>query len=117
MVGTIELCGAPEFVVADRRGTVYVNFEDKNEVFALDSRTLTIKSRSSVAPAGRLTALAVDIKHGRLFSAGRNPQVFAVMEADNGQVIQLAGREGYGTSITGARQNAPRCPAGSRTVT
>ena len=36
---------APEFAVADGKGTVYVNMEDKNEVVAIDSRALTIKSR------------------------------------------------------------------------
>jgi len=88
VVGTIELGGAPEFAVADGRGTVYVNMEDKNEVVAIDSGTLTIKSRWPVAPAGRPTALAMDINHRRLFSAGRNPQNLVVMDVDNGKVIQ-----------------------------
>jgi len=88
VVGTIELGGAPEFAVADGRGIVYVNLEDKNEVVAIDSRTLTIKSRWPVAPAGAPTALAMDIKHQRLFSAGRNPQMLVVMDADSGKVIQ-----------------------------
>ena len=88
VVGTIKLGGAPEFAVADGKGTVYVNLEDKNEVVAIDSDTLTIKSRWPVAPAGRPTALAIDIKHQRLFSAGRNPQMLVVMDAGNGKVIQ-----------------------------
>jgi DNA-binding beta-propeller fold protein YncE len=88
VVGTIELGGAPEFAVADGKGTVYVNMEDKNEVVAIDSHTLTIKSRWPVAPAGRPTALAMDTKHQRLFSAGRNPQRLVVMDADSGKVIQ-----------------------------
>jgi len=88
VAGTIELGGAPEFAVPDRKGTVYVNLEDKNEVVVLDSRALTIKSRWPVAPAGRPTALAMDISHRRLFSAGRNPQMLVVMDADNGKIIQ-----------------------------
>jgi len=88
VVGTIELGGAPEFAVADGGGTVYVNLEDKNEVLAIDSRTLAIKSRWPVAPAGGPTALAMDIQHRRLFSAGRNPQMLVVMDADSGKVIQ-----------------------------
>lgn len=88
VVGTIELGGAPEFAVADGKGTVYVNLEDKNEVIAIDSRTLTLKSHWPVAPAGRPTALAMDIMHRRLFSAGRNPQMLVVMDADTGKVIQ-----------------------------
>ncbi len=87
-VGTIALGGGPEFAVADGSGTVYVNLEDKNEIAAIDSRTLAIKSRWPVAPAGGPTALAMDIMHRRLFSAGRNPQNLVVMDADSGKVIQ-----------------------------
>lgn len=86
--GTISLGGAPEFAVADGKGTVYVNLEDKNEVVAIDSQKLTIKSRWPVAPAGGPTALALDQTHRRLFSAGRNPQMLVVMDADNGHIIQ-----------------------------
>lgn len=88
VVGTIELGGAPEFAVADGGGTLYVNLEDKNEVVAIDSHALTIKSRWPVAPAGGPTALAMDIQHRRLFSAGRNPQMLVVMDADSGKVMQ-----------------------------
>jgi len=88
VVGTIELGGAPEFAVADGKGTVYINLESKNEVVAVDSHALKIKSRWPVAPAGGPTALAIDIPHRRLFSAGRNPQMLVVMDADSGNVIQ-----------------------------
>ena len=88
VVGTIELGGGPEFAVADGAGTVFVNIEDKSEVVAIDAQTLKIKSRWPVAPAGAPTALAMDVKHRRLFSAGRNPQMLVVMDADNGKVIQ-----------------------------
>ena len=86
--GTIDLGGGPEFAVADGAGTVYVNLEDKNEVLAIDSHKLTIKSRWPVAPAGGPTALALDREHHRLFSAGRDPQMLVVMDADTGHVIQ-----------------------------
>src|SRR6201993_2907126 len=87
-VGTIDLGGGPEFAVADGAGTVYVNLEDKNEVVAIDSHKLTIKSRWPVAPAGGPTALALDQQHHRLFSAGRDPQKLVVMDSENGHVIQ-----------------------------
>lgn len=88
VVGAIELGGGPEFAVADGKGTVFVNVEDKNELVAIDSHTLKIKSRWPVAPAGGPTALALDQKHRRLFSAGRNPQNLVVLDADSGKVIQ-----------------------------
>ena len=88
VVGTIELGGQPEFAAADGAGTVYVNIENTNELVGIDSQTLKIKSRWPVAPAGTPTALAMDIKHKRLFSTGRGPQMLVVMDADSGKVIQ-----------------------------
>jgi YVTN family beta-propeller protein len=85
---TIDLGGGPEFAVSDGKGTVYVNLEDKNELLAIDSQKMTIKSRWPVAPAGGPTALALDREHHRLFSAGREPQKLVVMDADSGHVIQ-----------------------------
>jgi DNA-binding beta-propeller fold protein YncE len=87
-VGTIALGGGPEFAVADGKGTVFVNIEDKNELVAIDSSTLKIKSRWPVAPAGTPTGLAIDLQHRRLFTAGRKPQMLVVMDADSGKVIQ-----------------------------
>jgi DNA-binding beta-propeller fold protein YncE len=88
VVGTVQLGGSPEFAVADGKGTVYVNLESKNEIAVFDSRTLTVKSRWPVAPAGGPTALAMDTEHRRLFSAGRDPQMLVVMNADSGKVIK-----------------------------
>ncbi len=87
-VGTIDLGAEPESAVINGTGTVFVNLEDKGEIVAIDSRSLTVKSRWPVAPAGRPTALAMDTQHRRLFSAGRKPQMLVVMDADSGKVIQ-----------------------------
>ena len=86
--GTINLGGGPEFAVADGKGTVYVNLEDKSELVAIDSRSLKIKSRWPLAPAGTPTALAMDVQHHRLFSAGRNLQMLVVLDSDSGKVLQ-----------------------------
>jgi len=88
VVGTIELGGGPEFAVADGSGTVFVNLEDKSELVAIDSKTLKIKSRWPLAPAGAPTALAMDIAHHRLFSAGRDPQKLVVVDSESGKVLQ-----------------------------
>jgi DNA-binding beta-propeller fold protein YncE len=88
VVGKIELGGGPEFAAADGKGTVYINLEDKSEVVAVDSSSLKIKSRWKVAPAGGPTALAMDLEHHRLFSAGREPQKLVVMDSDSGKVLQ-----------------------------
>lgn len=88
VIGTINLGGGPEFAVADGKGTIYVNIEDKSELVSIDSRTLKIKSRWPLAPAGAPTALAMDLEHRRLFSAGRKPQMLVVLDADSGKIIQ-----------------------------
>ena len=88
VIKTIDLGGGPEFAVADGHGTVFNNIEDKNEIIAIDSRTLEIKSRWPLAPAGGPTGLAMDRQHRRLFSAGRNPQMLVILNADSGKVIQ-----------------------------
>jgi DNA-binding beta-propeller fold protein YncE len=88
VVGTIALGGGPEFAVADGKGTVYINLEDKSELVAVDTATLKIKSRWPLAPAGAPTALAIDVQHHRLFSAGRNPQMMVVLDSESGKVIQ-----------------------------
>jgi DNA-binding beta-propeller fold protein YncE len=88
VLGTIELGGGPEFAVADGKGTVYINLEDKSELVAVDAATMKIKSRWPLAPAGAPTALAMDVPHHRLFSAGRNPQMMVVLDSESGKVIQ-----------------------------
>src|SRR6202521_3329391 len=75
VVATIPLGGVPEQGVADGKGTIYDNLENTNEVIAIDSRTLKIKSRWPVAPAGQPVAIAMDRQHPRLFIAGRHPKL------------------------------------------
>jgi YVTN family beta-propeller protein len=87
VIDTIPLGGAPEQAVADGKGTIYNNLEDTNEVVAIDSRSLKIKSRWPVAPAGQPVAIAMDRQHRRLFISGRNPKLLVVMDADTGKII------------------------------
>jgi DNA-binding beta-propeller fold protein YncE len=87
VLGTIALGGSPEQAVADGKGMIYDNLEDTNEVVAIDSRSLQIKSRWPVAPAGQPVSIAMDRKSRRLFISGRNPKLLVVMDADNGKII------------------------------
>lgn len=90
IVRRLDMGGGPEFAVADGKGMVYNNIEDKNEVAAIDSKTLSIKARWAVAPAGGPTAITMDREHRRLFSAGREPAMLVMMDADSGKVLQSA---------------------------
>jgi DNA-binding beta-propeller fold protein YncE len=87
VIETLSLGGAPEQAVADGQGMIYDNLEDTNEVIAIDSKTLKIKSRWPVAPAGQPVSMAMDRQHRRLFIGGRGPKVLVVMDADTGKII------------------------------
>ena len=88
VVKNIDLVGGVEFPAVDGKGMLYDNNEEKNDVAVIDTHTLEIKARWPVAPEGQAVAMAIDAKHRRLFSSGRNPQFMVMMDADNGKVIQ-----------------------------
>jgi hypothetical protein len=88
VVKTIDLGGGVEQSVADGKGTIYDNNEEKNDVAVIDTKTLTIKARWPVAPAGSPVAMDMDREHRRLFSSGRDPKFLVVMDADSGKVLQ-----------------------------
>ncbi|HKE23825.1 MAG TPA: hypothetical protein VKB88_15775 [Bryobacteraceae bacterium] len=87
VISTLPLGGAPEQAVADGKGMIFDNLEDKNEVIAIDSRALKITGRWPVAPAGQPVSIAMDRQSRRLFIGARNPAVFVVMDADTGKIV------------------------------
>ena len=88
VVKVIDLGGAVEYPVADGKGNIYDDNEAKNDVAVIDTRTLTIKARWPVAPAGAPAGMEMDREHRRLFASGRDPQFLVMMNADNGKIIQ-----------------------------
>jgi hypothetical protein len=88
VITNIDLIGKVEFPAVDGKGMVYDNNPEKNDIVAIDARTNSIKSRWPTAPEGAPTAMAIDAKNRRLFSAGRGPQFVIMMDADTGKVLQ-----------------------------
>jgi len=86
VVRTVPLGGRPEFAVADGAGMIYDNIEDKGEIVAIDSRTLTVKARWPLAPLESPSGLAMDTKHRRLFAVCDGGKM-AVVNADTGKVV------------------------------
>ena len=86
VLGTLDLGGRPEFAVADGRGRVYVNLEDKNSVVVFDARTLGVEARWPLAPCEAPTGMALDRQRRRLF-VGCDNQLMAVLDADRGRVV------------------------------
>jgi len=86
VAGTVKLDGRPEFAVADDKGMVYVNLEDKNEVVAFDARSLAVKNRWPLAPGEEPAGLAIDRSKRRLFSSCHNEKM-VILDADTGKQL------------------------------
>jgi DNA-binding beta-propeller fold protein YncE len=86
VAGTVALGGKPESGVADGKGRIYVNIEDKSEIVEFDAVKLSVLNHWPLAPAEEPTGLAMDRKNRRLF-AGCGNQKLAVVNADTGKVI------------------------------
>lgn len=86
VAGTIALDGKPEFAVADGKGRVYVNIEDKNTLAVIDARSLAVEKRWPLGPCEEPSGLAIDREHRRLF-AGCHNKMMAVVDADSGKVV------------------------------
>jgi DNA-binding beta-propeller fold protein YncE len=86
VVGTIPLGGKPEFAASDGKGEVFVNLEDKNQLFALDASKLTVKERWPLPGCDEPSGLSMDQKSRRLF-IGCGNKVMPIVNADDGQVV------------------------------
>jgi YVTN family beta-propeller protein len=86
VAGTIPLGGKPEFAVADEKGHVFVNIEDKSEIVQFDANKLTVENHWSIAPGAEASGLAMDRKHRLLFAVCSN-KLMVVVSADTGKVV------------------------------
>ena len=86
VAGTIPLGGRPEFAVADGRGRMFVNLEDRDSLLGFETRTLKPVARWPLAPCATPSALAMDRERRLLFVGCRN-RLLAVVDADRGAVL------------------------------
>jgi DNA-binding beta-propeller fold protein YncE len=86
VAGTLALGGKPEFAVADGKGSIFVNIEDKNEIVQFDAQKITETHRWPLAPCKSPSGLAMDLKNRRLFAVC-DEKVMAVVNADTGKVV------------------------------
>jgi YVTN family beta-propeller protein len=86
VVGTVPLGGKPEFAVSDEAGKVYVNLEDKNQIFVFDARELRELNRWPLGSGKEPAGLSMDRKNRRLFSTCHSENMI-VLNADNGEVV------------------------------
>jgi YVTN family beta-propeller protein len=86
VVGTVPLGGKPETGVADGKGNVYVNIEDRSEIVRIDTAKLTVAEHYPMAGCDEPSALAFDVAHRRLF-AGCGSKLMAVVDPDAGKLV------------------------------
>jgi DNA-binding beta-propeller fold protein YncE len=86
VAGTIALGGGPEFAVADGKGFVYNNLEDKSQVLKIDARKRTVEQRWPVAPCEAPSSMAMDRANHRLFIGCRS-RIMAVIDSESGKVV------------------------------
>jgi DNA-binding beta-propeller fold protein YncE len=88
IAGTIDLGGAPEQAVADGKGHVYVDIEDKGNIAVVDAKTRTVTAHYDLAGKGATCAgLAMDVKNNILFAACRNPATMVMLNATDGKIL------------------------------
>jgi DNA-binding beta-propeller fold protein YncE len=88
VAGTIDLGGAPEQAVADGKGHIYVDIEDKDNIAVVDAKTLAVTAHYDLTGKGGTCAgLAIDVKNQILFAGCRNPQVMVILSAADGKII------------------------------
>jgi DNA-binding beta-propeller fold protein YncE len=88
IAGTLDLGGAPEQAVTDGKGHIYVDIEDRDNVAAVDAKTLTVTGHYELGDKGGTPAgLAFDVKNHILFVACRKPANIVMMNADDGKII------------------------------
>jgi YVTN family beta-propeller protein len=86
-VGTVDLGGGPEFAVADGKGKIYNNLEDKSSLNVIDSKALKVIQNYPLAPCGGPTGIALDDADHRIFSVCRQNKGMSVVDANSGKVI------------------------------
>ena len=86
VLGHITLDGGPEYSVADGKGHIFNNVEDKSEVEEIDTHTLKVVNVWPIAPGTSPSGIAMDSAAHRTFSVCRN-QTLIVLNTDTGKVV------------------------------
>jgi len=71
VVGSMPFNANPEAAVADGKGSIFQDLEDKGQVMEYDAKTLSVKNNWSTAPCETPVGLAMDKANRRLYVACR----------------------------------------------
>jgi hypothetical protein len=85
---TINIGGAPEQAVADGRGKIYVDIEDKAAIAVIDASAMKMVGKYDVSSkGGGCAGLAIDAKNNILFAACRENKNMVILSAEDGHII------------------------------
>jgi DNA-binding beta-propeller fold protein YncE len=116
-VATIALSGKPEAAVADGKGMMFVDIEDKNEMMVIDTKKAAVVATWALPGCNEPAGLAMDEKTRRLFVGCHNKQLL-VVNADNGKVVAtLPIGEGVDANAFDADKNLIFSSQGDGTMT
>jgi len=88
ILGTIDLGGAPEQTVADGKGHLYADLEDKNAIAVIDAKTMQKTGQYDISSkGGGCAGLAIDVKNQILFATCRDKNNMIILSAKDGSII------------------------------
>jgi len=107
VIKTMALPGKPEFAVADGRGQVFVNLEDKSETASFSSKSLKMGKTFKLAPCEEPSGLALD-RAGHRLIVGCGNKMAVLVNAQTGKVLQTfpAGEHIDGAAFDSVRKVA-----------
>jgi DNA-binding beta-propeller fold protein YncE len=88
VIATFPMDGKPEFAQADGKGRIYVNNEDKAEIYEVDAQKNSVLKHYSIAPCDSPSGLAMDVAKRRLYSVCEN-KLMIVSNPDTGKVLAM----------------------------
>src|SRR5258708_14122068 len=83
---SLPLSGKPEAPVADGKGRVYVNIEDKGSIAVIDSGTNKVIAEWPMAGCEEPSGLDMDRQEGHIFAACGNKKM-GIVDAKTGKLI------------------------------
>ena len=86
VVATIPVPGKPEFAVADGKGNVFNNIEDKSEIVRLDAHTRKLTATWPLTNCESPSGLAFDVPGHRLFPVCDGKKM-AVVDSNTGKTL------------------------------
>lgn len=103
IAGTLDLGGAPEQAVTDGKGHIYVDLEDKDNIAAVDAKTLKVTAHYELnGKGGGPGGLGFDVKNHVLFSSNHKPATMVILDANDGKILDALP---IGTGTDGALFN------------